>query len=250
MPSDSSRSRDRPGADGRERPWEVSKQIARAFARAALGAGEFLLAGEAARAGLRSLRGDAELEQLLARSLAQLGSAAEARQILIDLERSAGLDAASLGELFCLRGDLSLQEGLDAPFDESRRASLLAALEDYERAGQVLPSAPTPLLKSAAAHSLLGEAHRADAARLARRALEALERGASRDARHALIDRAKAFALLGRDRRREGRPIDERRTGTTLRSTSSVPRGGKRVCSPTRRGCRRAAMTTAFPRSS
>jgi class 3 adenylate cyclase/tetratricopeptide (TPR) repeat protein len=176
----------------------VSAQIARAFARAALDAGEFLLAGEAARAGLRRFPSDPPLEQLLARSLARLGSVAEARQILARLEHDVTLDAASLAELFSLRGDLSLQEGLDAAFDEARAASLRAALEDYERAAHALPGAAAPLLESATARCLLGGEYRREVARLAQRALAALARdAAARAARSSLLERAKALALLG-----------------------------------------------------
>ena len=179
---------------------EVPAAAAHAFVRAALEAGEFLLAGEAARAALQAHPRDPDLRRALAQALARLGAAAEARGILAELERAGGLSAAALGEVLCLRGDISRQEAQDASFDEAREAALREALDAYERAAQLAPGEPGALLRSAVAHALLGERHRAGAVRLAERALEALGRAeaAARDSLTTGIERAKALVVLGK----------------------------------------------------
>ncbi len=174
--------------------------VARAFTRAAIDAGEFLLAGEAARAALRTHPGDPELRRSLAQTLARLGSVAEARWILRELEGDVALAAPDLGDVLRLSGDLSLQEAQDATFGEAREAALRAALDSFERAERAHSGDPQALLRSAVAHAHLGERHRADAVQLAERSLEGLGRmqGQQRAALSVLLDRAKAHVVLGR----------------------------------------------------
>jgi len=215
--------------------------VARAFVDAALAAGEFLLAGEAARAALQVHPHDAELRRALARTLARLGAVAEAREILAELERAEGLSATALCEVLCLRGDISQQEALEASFDEAREAALREALGDYERAAQLRPEQASTLLRSAVAHVLLGERHRTDAVRLAERALAALERGddAARDALAGQIERAKALVVLGK--------ADQ--AGAAYRSAAAQPNPALHVLGAARREARLLARALGEPAS-
>ncbi len=219
---------------------EASAAVARAFVRAAIECGEFLLAGEAARAALRTHPGDPELRRFLAQALARLGSIAEARWILRELEREPALAETALRDVLRLSGDLSLQDAIEATFGEAREAAVGAALEAYQRAERAHPGESGALLRAAVAHTLLGERHRADAVELAERSLVALDRSAGASADLATwLERAKAQVVLGN--------IEAARAA--FRSAAAQPEPALHVLGAARREARQLARALGEPAS-
>lgn len=157
-----------------------------AFVKRALSAGEFLTAYDAARAAVENHPGDDWLQQRMALSLAQMGSAARAQVILKTLEAKDPTNRETLSILGRTYKD-------EWCLDPANEHSLQQSFEYYNRAFEVQPPDSYPGINAATIALLLNETDKAR--RIAESVLEICQKQPDDYWKHATV--AEALVVLG-----------------------------------------------------
>ncbi|HTG43647.1 MAG TPA: TRAFs-binding domain-containing protein, partial [Verrucomicrobiae bacterium] len=166
--------------------WIGDVEAVHAFVKRALSAGEFLAAYDAARAALEVHPDDDWLQQRMALSLAQMGSAARAQAILKTLEAKDPTNRETLSILGRTYKD-------EWCIDSTNEHSLQQSFEYYNRAFEVQPPESYPGINAATIALLLNETDKAR--RIAESVLEICQNQPDDYWKHATV--AEALVVLG-----------------------------------------------------